>query len=250
MKALFFLVCLLNIWFFFWELHNGAFTPPQEPQTGVPGLLLVSERETARRGTEISRHLDRSVIEWQTKLITDISQRLDSPRDQYLLANAERIVQPSAAVQHAPPPDKCYEAGPFNDPAELQRWASTEHLKLFKPIYKSSVTASDFQVYYPAAKDSEQTRINKLMLQAKGFTDIWTVIDGEMKGAISLGVFNDKQRAMLFKTQLAERGIKAEIRQRTKTREELFIRFMAGAIVSPKPSYVNLPAADCENALK
>jgi hypothetical protein len=84
----------------------------------------------------------------------------------------------------------------------------------------------DFQVFYPPAKNPEQSRINKLMLNAKGLQDIWLIPAGENKGGYSLGVFNDKQRANNFKNQMTQIGIQAEIKQREKTKMQWFARVL------------------------
>lgn len=251
MKALFFGVCLLNVLFFFWEFHAGALTPPLESPSSLPSLLLVNERETARRGAEISAYLDRAATELQTKQAVDILHGVKTFKALFMQPKDVPGIKPAIASrqQNQSQPNKCYEAGPFSDQADLARWAKDQHLKAFKPIFKESAISSDFQVYYPAAKDAEQTRINTLMLKAKGFADVWPVTDGELKGAVSLGVFNDRQRASVFKTQLAERGVKAEIRQRTTTRAELFIRFTAVPAALQNISHTRLSAADCRNVL-
>lgn len=249
MKALFFLLCLLNVLFFFWELHFGALTKSVEPPSNVPRLILLSERQTARRGAQISAYLDNSAAELQAKQVTDILQRLNRPPAVLIFKAHSQTASSIGAGRQRAVTNNCYEAGPFNDQAAAQRWANAEHLSVFKPVYKSIILATDFQIYYPAAKDAEQSRINKLMLKAKGFADVWPINDGEVKGAISLGVFNERPRAMLFKNQLAEQGVKAEIRQRNKMREELFIRFTATPAAT-KNAATRLSAGDCGNALK
>ncbi|AMK74926.1 MULTISPECIES: hypothetical protein [Methylomonas] len=250
MKALFFLLCLLNVLFFFSELHLGALTPAVEPPSNAPTLLLISERQTARRGAQISAYLDSAAAELQAKQISDVLQRLNPPQVALIFKTSAHTPKPAVSGRQQTSINRCYEAGPFNDQDALRRWANTERLNAFKPVYKPIIAASDFQVYYPAGKDAEQTRINKLMLKAKGFTDVWPITDGEIKGAISLGVFNDRQRATLYKTQLAEQGVKAEIRQRNKTRDELFIRFAAAQAASKNIAYTRVPDTDCGNALK
>lgn len=247
MKSLFFVVCLLNILFFFWEFHAGGLTPPVELPSSLPSLLLVSERDTARRGAEISAYQDRQLAELQAQQVTDIFQRLTAPQGDAFIMKGQPAPKPTAAIEQQAERNNCYEAGPFVDQADARRWSNAEHIKAFEVVSKELAMSADFQVYYPAAKDAEQARINKMMLKAKGFTDVWTVMDGEVKGALSLGVFSDKQRAIVFKAQLAERGVAAEIRQRTKTRSALFIRFMQPQSAAARDiSYVRLPLADCE----
>ncbi|MBD9363190.1 hypothetical protein [Methylomonas fluvii] len=251
MKALFFLLCLLNVLFFFWKLHFGALTPSVEPVSNIPALLTVGERELARRGAKISTYLDNAAAELQAKQVTDILQRLNPPQVVLIFKTSPHAPKPSVSNIQKLEIRHCYEAGPFSDQEALRRWANTEHLTEFKAVNKSTIVSSDFQVYYPAGKDAEQTRINKMMLKAKGFNDVWPVTDGDIKGAISLGVFNERQRAMLFKNQLAEQGVKAEIRQRNKLRDELFIRFVgAKGAIFKNVGYSRLADLDCGSALK
>lgn len=222
MKALFFAVCLANVVFFFWELHSGVLSSRVLPPTGKPSLLLVSEREAARRGAEISAVLDRMVGEWQAQLPRDVLARLISGGGDH----TKHHVKPVALESRKTKADrkKCYEVGPFADRAELQRWLLDNSVRSHAVIEKEVTVPLDFQVYYPVAKSPELLRINMMMLKAKGFTDIWPVIDGEVKGAISLGVFSDQQRASLFKAQLAARGVSADIRRRTKVKLATFVR--------------------------
>ncbi len=250
MKALFLTLTLLNVLFFFWEYHLGALNPVVQSPSSLPGLLLLSERETARRGSEISGYLDGRAAQLQTQYVKDIGQHLATADDKSWLITARQPERPPQPIRRLPPVYHCYEAGPFVDQAEMQRQAKAAHIGAFKAVTKEVVTSTDFQVYSPPAKDAEQARINKLTLLAKGFTDVWPVLDGELKGAISLGVFNDRQRATLFKSQLAERGVKAEIRQRSKLRSDLFMRFTANATAIQNLAYTRLPNTECGNALK
>ncbi len=248
MKALFFLVCLLNVLFFFWKLHFGALTPSVELSSNLPKLILVSEGRIAKRGTEISAYLDSEIAELQAKQLTDTLQRLNPPNANPTLDVGAQIDRRTTAVRQQASVTQCYEAGPFSDQDALRLWAGRLAITEFKSIYKSKIASSDFQVYYPAARDAEQTRINKLMLKAKGFSDVWPITDGESKGALSLGVFNDRQRATRYKSQLANQGVMAEIRQRDKLRDELFIRFVAArGAGSNHAAYTPLSQADCGN---
>ena len=249
MKALFFAICLLNVLFFFWELHAGGLRSPLEVRSGLPAIVLASERETARRCAAISAYLDQAALDLQARQAGDVWLAMKPVDESFFRARAA-VTSKSAVASRQPnqlPPMHCYEAGPFGDPLALARWAKDRHVKAFKPAYKEAVIAADFQVYYPPAKDAEQLRINSLMLKAKGFVDVWPVNDGELKGAVSLGVFREKPRAVLFKAQLAEQGVRAEIRQRSKTQTELFVRFMATSVSPQNAAYTRLPAADCRS---
>lgn len=214
MKALFLGVCLLNLVFFFWEFHKGALNPPVRTQTVLPTIILVDELEKARRGAAISTYLNK-----------------DTAKLQHL--HAERMADKPMAILPAATPKKnetvqiqpiaCHEIGPFPDQKTANAWLSGQSLR-GEVFDKEVFTPTAYLVYYPAVKNPEQTRIQKMMLNAKGITDIWVVPDGELKGALSLGVFNDHMRAADFRNQLLQQGVQAEIKGRYKSQPRAFVK--------------------------
>lgn len=238
MRALFFLLCLLNMTFLLWQFHAGRFNPPvTQPKQSV-NILTVEEYLRARRGARIAALYADQLSSWQQAEVAQIMSHLRGPQWQYQVAPKQVQVKKTAkpvddvkvsAVDKPVVPvviRKCFEAGPFADEASAKRWLQQKSLNSKQIVTKDTVVSSDYQVYFPAAKSPEQSRINKLMLNAKGVQDIWLIPSGDIKGAYSLGVFNEKPRAALFKKQLAERGIQAEIMQREKTQSHWFARVM------------------------
>lgn len=246
MKPVFLLLCLANVLFFFWELHFGALTQTADTPSGLPPILLVEEWNTARRGAAISRILDRDAAELQRFAGLDSLLPAQPQRLVGFSETAEKKPPRPLQVKREPVRIHCYEAGPFADDSELQRWLHGKSLLSVRRYYRELAVPADYQVYYPAAKEPEQSRINKMMLQAKGVVDIWMVPEGDLKGALSLGVFVEKNRAQSFREQLAARGIRAEVRQRSKTRQALFVRFGASRAVAGGAPQQRLPAAECD----
>ncbi|WP_445370996.1 hypothetical protein ACH518_17380 [Methylomonas sp. HW2-6] len=246
MKQVFLLLCLANVLFFFWKLHFGASTPANQVQAALPSIVLVAERDAALRSVAISRVLDRDAAELQ-RLTAPAAFAAPKPKQ---LAGAavksEKKSLPAATGKPEPVRVICYEAGPFSDDRELQRWLRGKPLLFTKPFVRETTVSADYQLYLPPAKDAEQARLNKLTLHAKGIDDVWMVPDGEIKGALSLGVFVDRARALAFKEQLAARGVRAELRQRSKTRQALFLHFGAAAAFPGSGGYQRIPAADCK----
>lgn len=231
MRGVFLLLCLINVSYLMWQFHIGAFDSKPVVIGNAPELRLVDEELRARRGAAISGVLDAKLERWLNDDWAAIASRLrdnNSVRQGYPLF---WINKPPAVVvaKKAPvkPPEFCFEAGPFEDESSSKQWLKKHELPARETLRKDVDVAGDFQVFYPAAKNPDQLRNNKAMLNAKGLTDIWSVPDGDFKGALSLGVFTDRQRATLFKNQLAQRGIQADIRQRTKTVPRWYVRFMA-----------------------
>lgn len=224
--------------FLLWQFHAGRFNPPiTQPKQSV-NILTVEEYLRAQRGARIAALYTDELANWQQAEVAQIMTNLRAPQWQYRVApkvaQLKKSVKPVdevkvSAIDKPVVPvviRKCFEAGPFVDETSAKRWLQQKSLSSKQIVTKDTVVSSDYQVYFPAAKNPEQSRINKLMLTAKGVQDIWLIPSGDIKGAYSLGVFNEKPRATLFKKQLAERGIQAEIIQRGKTQTHWFARVM------------------------
>lgn len=235
MRALFLSVCLLNILFFFWELHKGGLNPPMQQQTtALPSILLANEVQHARDGAAISGYLDQDL------------PVLDKPGFELPPAPATLILPPvetKADETVQTQPEICYEAGPFDSSQAAIQWLATKSLP-GEPFTKDTLTPFAFLVYYPAAKNPEQMRINRMMLNAKGISDVWVVPSGDLKGALSLGLFNDEPRAALFKKQLAQRGVQAEIKGRYKSQPRFFVKFQSDMAL-PTNQDIHLEAVAC-----
>ena len=221
-KRLCYLLCLLNVGYLFWQFHSGRINPIKPADQQASGILLVSEYLRANRGALISSVLDQSInLERQAALdgmLADLKPEADSPR---LLTLS---VKPQQADGHAEPvkvrevepaelelPGQCYQLASFASEVQLRQWLNKHGLTPQELWQAGGVPAKDYQVYYPAAKNPEQSRIDKMLLVAKGQQGIWKIASGDLQGAYSLGVFSDRQRATVFKNQLVEQGIRAEV---------------------------------------
>lgn len=260
MKVIFYFLCLLNLGFLFWQFHEGKLNPIISKPAAQSSILLVSEYARAQRGAAISRVIDQPIRYWQQQ---EADRYLDKRREMEWrmkplpapvvvklktpeiakVAEAKSAVeksqddkkpalsaaQKSTAIDQPAAPvlqRKCYDIGPFIDEFAVKQWLASHGVMSHKLFQKEVAAPSDFQVYYQAAKSAEQTRINKMMLIAKGLQDIWLIAEGENKGGFSLGVFKEKQRAIVFKSQLAGQGIQAEILQRKRIKKQWFISVM------------------------
>lgn len=259
MKAFFYVLCLLNLGFLFWQFHIGKLNPIEPEPIAQSSLLLVDEYARAQRGAVISGVIDQPLnhwqqqaarylnelndVEWQMQYLpTPVVVKLETPKVVELTKakpaadkshdSEKRALQASEKTTEIDKPTppvvlrKCYDIGPFADEVIARQWLAGSGFSSNHIFQTDVATASDYQVYYPAAKSAELTRINKLMLVAKGLQDIWLIPAGENKGGLSLGVFKEKQRATVFKSQLAEHGIQAEIVQRKKITQQWFVSVM------------------------
>lgn len=237
MKRLFFLLCFLNVCFLLWQFHAGRLNGDEPTAVGPSSILLVGEYQRAQQGARISAVIDHRAVEWRQletdRILADLRNETWQPKvvPVSVAKKSTKLNEPTKTVE-APKPQtkvverKCFDAGPFADEFGLKRWLAAKTLDSKQITQKDIVIASDYQVYYPAAKKTEQSQANKAMLLAKGYQDIWMIPEGELKGGYSLGVFREKQRAIHFKNQLSDKGIQAEIKQRDKTKPQWFVRVM------------------------
>lgn len=240
MKWLCLLLGLLNVVFVLWEVRNDQSSAPIPDNSQLATILLVTEQQRAVRGSRISALIDQPLVEGLLAKIEDSLiawppslTAVNDPVKSLLLANATPVIpEPTpppkveAADSKPEPKTACYLAGPFSDEAGMMQWLQANALTQSDTVFQEGQQSSDFQVYFPAAKTPEQLRINKMMLNAKGVVDVWMVPSGDHKGALSLGVFADQQRANYFRNELLAKGVKAEVSQRFKSVPQLYAKVM------------------------
>lgn len=283
MKALFFLLCFLNICLLLWQYREGGL--PLQRASGdaeQPAFLLVAEYQRALRGAEISGFIDNGIEQkvrqwrqadmqrmsaalinrdpwWRQAVAVAASKAKPKPKPKpqaqpvKIVAEAPPLPVPSQpAPAPAPPPTpapECYLAGPFQNPLVAQHRLKEYAISLGQVVAVPHEVPNDYQVYYPAAKTAERSQQDKQMLYEKGQKDVWLIPAGDIKGAYSLGVFKDKQRAQTLKSQLAEKGISARIKQRNKTEEQWFVRLMLDKQQADRYSAIGLELSVCGSVL-
>ncbi len=244
MKRLFYGLCLLNIGFLLWQFHSGRFdTLPLSEQPVSESILLIDEYERAKRGTVISDTVDRQIKLWRQAEVSRMLSDLKGERWQLKAIPAKATNEEKKPSKPIEPPvvrktveaakpkvqplvKACIEAGPFDDALEVKNWLVGRPVINKQISQKEVAIPSDYQVYFPAAKSQQQTVAIKSMLMAKGINDLWLIPSGELKGSYSLGVFQDKQRAIVLKGQLADKGVHAEIKQREKSKTLWFVKLV------------------------
>ena len=253
MKALFYLLCALNLSLVLWEFHEGRLDSVPVEHVPDGSILTVEEYARAKRGAEINDRIQQRIKRWQQ---TEAEQMLADLRGEDLQLRpvpTKNKPKPQAVkVEETKPVDppvvrKCFETGPFEDEASLKKWLGQKALSSKQILQRELITDIDFQVFFPAAKTPEQTRLNKSMLNAKGFQDIWTIPEGDNKGGYSLGVFTEKPRALAFKAQLEAQGIRSEIKQRQKTKPQWFVRVMVDKTAANQYESKALKLTACSN---
>lgn len=138
----------------------------------------------------------------------------------------------------------CYKIGPFGNKRQLNSWLDQQQIdrKRSEPIYSEQQIPYAYLVYYPAAETFAESKKNLAMLKEKGVNDLWLFRKGEMKGMVSLGLFREKFRAERLLNQLDDLDVAAEIQERYKNEQVLYVRIRQ-AISLEQPE--TLTVTDC-----
>ena len=234
MKLWVFIVCVLNVLFFSWELHSGAFqSQPQSQQPNLPSVLLAEEAARAQRGVQISTYIDKDAGLMEPQQVgSAVVQLVD---------HSERGDSKAQGLEVK----TCYESGPFLGQKAAKAWLAEQGVsgRLF---YKPELIPSTFLVYAPLEKDPQARRAYKQMLMDKGVTDFFIFANGELKGQMSFGVFNDMPHARRHQQQLAERGVLVQIKERYITRTSLFVGFSSSSQAGNKVA-AGVHEVDCKD---
>lgn len=140
-------------------------------------------------------------------------------------------VPPVEAVK-AEPLSACYEAGPFENKAQLEQWRRLSGIAaaFVSLVRRDEPKITGYQVYYPAPDTFEEALANVEMLKKRGITDLWLFRKGELKGEISLGLFKNNERAEKLESQLKSQGLDVNIKPRLKNA----IRWYARIKIAPE----------------
>lgn len=260
MKIVFFLVVLANLMLFLWESNRNVNLPVDKQYA----VVSPDEREMIVLESELPKDQNDEAIkdgESQTGSVSlansgsvvgkplPASNKLDPGQES---SNTQTTAKTSDTLNLFV---TCYKVGPFADENRLDSWnkqATADDLET-KPLTIEEKALSVFLVYYPAAKNPEQTTANMQMLKSKGLADVWLVDRGEEKGMISLGIFSREERALMLKNQLRAKGIHAEIKPRYKAKLVKYLVVKGGRDLKDRlktlnenyPSLIAKPVQNC-----
>ena len=132
------------------------------------------------------------------------------------------------AEQAEPVINYCYHVGPFANNVALNVWRKLNKIDagFVSRFTKENNVVSSYLVYFPAAETYAQSTKNVQRLKQKGITDYWLFRRGELKGAISLGLFVKKSSALSLQEKLVKAGFTVEIKERYKKEQSLFAEIL------------------------
>lgn len=153
-------------------------------------------------------------------LISPRKQPEKKPKEDAVVKLAQTAPQPPQVPQQANTLSTCFTTGPVENPQDLSALIARFRPQLTEVILlsnssKKSRNRISYLVYTPASSTMEQSQaIADILKKSYGVEDLNIIRDGELKGAISLGVFNNQQNAILARQRLEKKGVKAEVKPR------------------------------------
>jgi hypothetical protein len=123
----------------------------------------------------------------------------------------------------------CYQVGPFESKTELAEWSNINKVNegSLQPFSKYNQNDARYLVYFPAAIDYEISKQNVQFFIDMGITDYWLFKTGNLKGAISLGLFEKAVDALALKEKFFNKGINVDIRESYSNESVLFARVLS-----------------------
>jgi hypothetical protein len=204
MRYLFYLVLLGNVFFYVWQLRTAALKPLTEPvkesNSFEHQILLLSETQSLQEDGLKSQLPEQS--EEPQKKTSDDSLAILDPENELI----------------------CFETGPFDDKELVLVWDAQNPIRAENLSFniKDIEIVSGYVVYYPAAKTILQAEENIANLGAKGLGNLWLFKFGDMKGAISIGFYDDEAEAKQILKNLEKLGVDAKIKAHSKVKNHTF----------------------------
>jgi len=131
-----------------------------------------------------------------------------------LLKEYEQQLQSAADDSGIP---RCFSLGPFTRKqsfVEAKESMERQGIEVFTRVSSERVR-NGYWVMLPASKTSNQAKVQIQKLKESGLKDYFLVATGEMKNAISLGVFSKPKLAKRRRDEVEKQGFKATIKKIT-----------------------------------
>jgi cell division septation protein DedD len=172
-------------------------------------------------------------------------------------ASGEAAAEPVAAEPPPPvvepePARFCSRIGPFQDEAAAAavRDYLVERGGQVASQERTTRTRIGYWVLVPPQASRAAAREVAAQLKAKGL-EYWIIPSGELRNAISLGLFSGQDNADDFAKQMRGKGFDAEVREKTRDSSEVWLDYQgdvyipAAQIRSRAPEGVTTEERDC-----
>ncbi len=220
MRWLFLLLLAANIIFFFWNWlreDDAGSSYQQEAAFSSKGktLVLLSELEPA---LTIPPPVKDKPSPADSAPIKELPPATAEQRASEPVTTASRTSTASSSPPSLPTAQKgglCYVLGPFTSSTKVQQVISrTANLSArVEKRWSSSQQRTGYWVHIPPATSSKKSRDTAQKLNAAGFADAQPITSGEMKNAVSLGIFSTRESARKRLTRVRKHNRDATINE-------------------------------------
>ncbi len=251
MKWLFIFLLIVNLALFGWMYHKESGLQKQDlvaTSGEAKGLRLLSEvrreqeaeAEAARRKAEAAQ----AEREAEAAKEAEIAQQPEPEPRPPEEAAEEKPATAAEADDHEPefvlgplptdPPrsaaqnaSRCGTLGPIGDrkSAEGAKTMLTQAGMEASLEEDSEQTRIGYWVVIPPLESAEQVAQKIQELADAGITDIWHFRSGDLKNAISLGMFSQEENAQNYSKMAKSKGFDTELRPRYMNKKEYTVRF-------------------------
>jgi len=152
-------------------------------------------------------------------------QASEKPQKNHEIEKTQTAAASMTPASTSPLP--CFVAGPVMRDSKLSRLLQ-QHRAFFGEITLEQQTQrvlSRYLVYLPPVDNFERAQAQLAALQARG-QDAWIFREGEMRGAISLGVFHDATRAERARAAFQAQGLAAQVMPRYREKAQWFVKML------------------------
>lgn len=237
MKYLFFFLMLVNIAFYLWETGAGrersSFdTVEIKLPDDTERIVLIGELPAVPRRSPDPLAKGEAVLE-QPSLVATTPAR-------------SRSTQASPSPTPRPPDPFCYRLGPYRSDGQARgaKDLLQEQVGEAEVVAGFAETPDGFWVLYPKAESVEAARFNRTMLMSKGIKELWVFDKGELAGAISLGLYQTREKAELAQKRYFAQNLNVEIVPRMNRSHALWVKLhWEGEPEELKDMIDRLPAA-------
>lgn len=153
------------------------------------------------------------------------------------------VILPPTKPEPEPAVLQCGRLGPFASQAAAEK-AKTALKALGAEVRLSEASQrlpAGYWVLIPPLPDRSEAKVVAAKLKAAGITDIWLLVKGSMRNAISLGQFSSEANAQRRAAAVKAAGFNAEVRQKSKRVKRFWLDYAAPADFTLPPSLGSSP---------
>lgn len=241
MKWLFALLLLVNLGLFLWGYRHDPMTTAQPALpvgAGIGNLRLLSELQSeSAPATPEAAAAETAPAEPETPMVglplPPIEPEMETAEGESAASAEpptgepvpEEPAPPKPAVA-GPPVERCGSLGVIEDRQQARKIEQELQQPGVKVTLEEEVKQAQlgFWVVIPPLPDNEAAQQKLQELAAVGITDVWHFKNGDMKNAISLGMFSQESNAQNFQQEMQQRGFDTELRPRYLNKKQYTVQ--------------------------